>query len=162
MERPRQGFSLLELMITLAVLGILAALAINQGSATLARMRVESGARRVALGLEMGRAAAERGGRPCALQLTEQGWHPPEEGALPACEGVELALGEGGERDGVELEHNLPETVRFSSNGLVLDGGTVRVSSPGTALVRCLVMSLPLGVVRLGRQEEGGCRPDPS
>jgi hypothetical protein len=35
------------------------------------------------------------------------------------------------------------------------DGGTVVISAAGTELRRCLVMSLPLGVVRLGRYEGG-------
>ena len=125
-------------------------------------MRVESVTRRVALGLEMGRAAAEREGRPCALQLSERGWHGPEGGELPACAGVELELGENGGAGGVGVEHNFPDAVRFSSNGLVLDGGTVVVRAAGTDLARCLVMSLPLGVVRLGLHEEGGCRAEPS
>jgi hypothetical protein len=64
-------------------------------------MRVESVTRRVALGLEMGRAAAEREGSPCALQLSERGWHGPEGGELPACAGVELELGENGGAEGV-------------------------------------------------------------
>jgi hypothetical protein len=33
----------------------------------------------------------------------------------------------------------------------VLDGGTVLIAANGVALRRCLVLSLPLGVVRLGR-----------
>jgi hypothetical protein len=62
----------------------------------------------------------------------------------------------------VQLRHNLPGSVRFTSNGLVLDGGTVVVAAEGTALERCVVMSLPLGVVRLGRWQNDECRPDPS
>jgi hypothetical protein len=123
---------------------------------------VESVTRRVSLGLEMGRAAAERRGQPCALQLSERGWHGPAGGSLAPCEGVELPLAEGVEAGAIQLEHNLPAVVRFSSNGLVLDGGTVLVSAAGTDLVRCVVMSLPLGVVRIGRYGEGGCRPDPA
>ena len=58
---------------------------------------------------------------------------------------------------------NLPGALRFSSNGLVLDGGTVVISAAGTELRRCLVMSLPLGVVRLGRYEgEQGDSPSSS
>jgi hypothetical protein len=52
--------------------------------------------------------------------------------------------------------------VRFSSNGLVLDGGTVVVGHPATALFRCVVVSLPLGVTRVGLWEGGACRPDPA
>jgi hypothetical protein len=36
------------------------------------------------------------------------------------------------------------------------------VAAPGTALERCVVMSLPLGVVRMGRWQEEECRADPS
>ena len=159
MAISEQGMTSLELVVTAAVVGILSGLALQQGGETLARMRVESVSRRVALGLEMGRAAAERQGSPCALQLSERGWHAPERGALPACAGVVLELGENGRVEGVGVEHNFPDVIRFSSNGLVLDGGTVVVRAAGTDLARCLVMSLPLGVVRLGLQKEGGCRP---
>ena len=58
-----------------------------------------------------------------------------------------------GEAVGVAIDSNLPAALRFSSNGLVLDGGTVVISATGTELRRCLVVSLPLGVVRLGRYE---------
>jgi hypothetical protein len=60
----------------------------------------------------------------------------------------------------VELSHNLPDPVRFSANGLVLDGGTVWLRSRGTALVRCVVVSLPLGITRVGREGPGGCEPE--
>ena len=39
--------------------------------------------------------------------------------------------------------------------------GTMLLSTEGTDLVRCVVVALPLGVTRLGRQEPGGCLPDP-
>ena len=41
-----------------------------------------------------------------------------------------------------------------------LDGGTVLLSTEGTDLVRSVVVALPLGVNRLGRQWPGGCLPD--
>jgi hypothetical protein len=70
----------------------------------------------------------------------------------------------------VAVVHNLPPALRFSSNGLVLDGGTVVLSTTGTPLRRCLVMALPLGVVRLGRYagdptatpSSAACEVDPS
>jgi hypothetical protein len=53
---------------------------------------------------------------------------------------------------------------------LVLDGGTVVVAAAGSDLQRCLVVSLPLGVVRTGRSKaapgaiprSGDCVVDPS
>ncbi|MFM7733035.1 MAG: prepilin-type cleavage/methylation domain-containing protein [Cyanobium sp.] len=155
---------MLELLLVAAFLALLALVAVRGASRSLAAARLESAVRRLVLGLEQGRTAAERTGRPCALELGEAGWEAPRSSPLPACPGVAAGLGgEGGGAGGeaaVQLEHNLPAAVRFSINGLVLDGGTVLVRTDGAELVRCLVLSLPLGVVRLGRWEAGSCQPD--
>ena len=155
--RPADGgFSLPELLVAIAVLGILAVMSVGAGYRSLALMRVESTSRRLALGLEQARQAAARHGQPCALALGPSGWREPSGGSLPIC-----VISEGAEAEleaGVELRHNLPAALRFSSNGLMLDGGTVLFSAAGIDLRRCLVLSLPLGVVRLGRyvgSEEG-------
>lgn len=143
------GFSLPELLVAIAVLGILAAMSFGAGQRSLALMRVESTSRRLVLGLEQARQAAARHGQPCALALGPLGWREPRGGSLPAC-----GISDGAEAEaeaGVELRHNLPAALRFSSNGLVLDGGTVLIRAEGSDLRRCLVLSLPLGVVRLGR-----------
>ena len=161
--RPREAaFSLPELVIVALLLGAMAVLGLRQGAESLARERVESATRRIALGLERGRLAAVRSGSPCALRLGEAGWLEPADATLPGCPGIDLLSGEGIDPGVVMLEHNLPPLVRFSSNGLVLDGGTVRISARGTELERCLVMALPLGVVRLGRWEQQACQADPS
>jgi hypothetical protein len=151
--RPRAaGSTLSELLITVAVLGLLAGMAIQAGSESLARQQLEVATRRLAQGIERGRAEALQRGEPCGLSLSEQGWQPPEaDSSLSPCRTTVLELGEGVERGEVVLNHNLPEVLRFSSNGLVLDAGTVVMTRAGTPLRRCLVMALPLGIVRLGR-----------
>jgi hypothetical protein len=156
------GLSTLELLLAAALLGLLTLPCLQWASASLALQQVESASRRVLQGLEQGRAAAERSGQPCGLRLQPDGWGPPVGGGLPACSGVELPLHEAGREAAIQLRHNLPEVVRFTSNGLVLDGGTVLVRVEEAELVRCLVLSLPLGVVRLGRWEAGACQPDAS
>jgi prepilin-type N-terminal cleavage/methylation domain-containing protein len=159
--RRADGFSLTEALLAMLILGLLAALAIGAGGRGLALQRLENATRRVLLGLELGRSAAERQGAPCALSLGDKGWGAPAEGGLPACPGAELPLDEGVEPGTVQLSHNLPAAVRFSSNGLVLDGGSVQLRVPGEALVRCVVVSLPLGITRVGRQGAAGCEADP-
>jgi prepilin-type N-terminal cleavage/methylation domain-containing protein len=126
-KAPRQssGFTLVELLVTLAVLMLLVGLAMAHGSAGLARLRVEMASRRVLLGLEEGRSAALRSGQACGLELGDKGWQAPVSNTLAPCPGVNVPLVEGIEPSLVEVEHNLPNTVRFTSNGLVLDGGTV-------------------------------------
>jgi Tfp pilus assembly protein FimT len=162
MRSPSGGHSSPELLVVAALLALLGLPALRVAGGSLAAQRVESASRRVGLGLELGRAAAQRSGRPCALQLDGEGWREAQGAALPGCSGVRLPLGGDGSEAGVQLRHNLPAAVRFTTNGLVLDGGTVVVSAPETALQRCVVVSLPLGVVRMGRWLENECRPDSS
>ena len=124
-----------------------------------ARWRVESTLRRIALGVELGRVIALRRGSACVMALEGGSWKAPGAAGLPAC-GAQLDAEEGLDPAGVRVEHTLPSLVRFSSNGLVLDGGTLVVRSEGTELARCLVISPPLGVVRLGRYEADVCRAE--
>jgi hypothetical protein len=97
-----------------------------------------------------------RQAQACGLALGAAGWEAPQGGALPACQVQEPQLDSG-----VEVSHNLPDPVRFSVNGLVLDGGTVWLRSQGTPLVKCVVVSLPLGITRVGREgPNGDCTPE--
>ena len=151
-----------ELLVALVLLGLLAAMAFGTGGEQLARQRLEAATRRLEQGLQRARAEAQAGGRPCGMSLNGTAWGPPSTGALPPCrpglEGLQepIAVGE------LRLEHNLPAVLRFSANGLVLDGGTVVLSTAGTALRRCLVLALPLGITRLGRDRGQGCEQDPT
>ena len=147
-KRPN-GFSLLECLVVVALLGILATLAIPSSTALQRRLELDSGLRCLRLGLDRGRMAAERDRQPCALQLTATGWQPPLTGDLPACRGGVTALAETGAGE-LELHSNLPDAVRFSTNGLVLDGGLVVLSHPSHGQPLCLVIGLPLGISRSG------------
>jgi prepilin-type N-terminal cleavage/methylation domain-containing protein len=143
------GFTLAELLVAVALLGLLAALSLDGGQRSLARTRVEVATRRLGWGLEQARQQAQTLGQPCALELGPSGWREPSGGSLAGC--AIAPAGGDSEGSGVDVRHNLPAALRVSSNGLVLDGGTVVISASGTDLRRCLVVSLPLGVVRQGR-----------
>ena len=145
----RDGFSLVECLVVVALLGILATLAIPSSSAVQRRLELESGLRRLRVGLDRGRMAAERDRQPCALRLSASGWQPPLTGDLPACRGGVTLLTEIG-ASALELRSNLPDAVRFSTNGLVLDGGLVVLSHPSHGQALCLVIGLPLGISRSG------------
>jgi prepilin-type N-terminal cleavage/methylation domain-containing protein len=156
------GFSLAELLVGVAILGLLALLGWSGGSETLARQQVETATRRLDQGIQRGRAEAQKLGRPCGLSLHPEGWMPPDGGALPPCLKTLESLREPIAAGQVKLSHNFPAVLRFSSNGLVLDGGTAVLQAPGTSLQRCLVMALPLGITRFGRYQAGRCEPDQS
>ena len=155
-NRPH-GFSLVECLVAVALLGILASLAIPSSSAVQRRLELDSGLRRLRVGLDRGRMAAERDRQPCALQLSATGWQPPLTGDLPACRGGATSLYETNVEE-LQLRSNLPDSVRFSANGLVLDGGLVVLSHPSHGQALCLVIGLPLGISRSGvyRGDPGG------
>lgn len=145
------GFSLPELLLCASLLGTLAALAFGTGAELLARQRVEASTRLLLEGIQKGRAEAERRGQPCGLSLGERGWQAPVDGTLPPCRTALADLADLHRDSQVQWASNFPASLRFTANGLVIDGGTAVVWGPGTRLQRCVVMALPLGVVRLGR-----------
>jgi hypothetical protein len=151
-----------EALLALSILAMLAVPLWRGGTEAMALQRLRTASQRVTAGLEEGRAAALREGRPCGLRLGESGWEPPRSSVLPPCRGVSPGIGSGidSTSHAPRLSHNLPDPVRFSANGLVLDGGTVWLRSPHTSLVRCVVVSLPLGVTRVGREGPRGCEPE--
>ena len=142
------GMTLPELLVAVLVLGLMAAVGIGGVGRSLARTRVEAATRQLAVELEQARSSAEAAGSACALALTPQGWAQDPDSPLPPCRVEAEALVQP-----VQLSHNLAGPLRVASNGLVLDGGTVVVAAAGSDLQRCLVVSLPLGVVRTGRSK---------
>ena len=141
------GMTLPELLLAVLVLGLMGVVAAGGCQRSLARMRVEAAARQLAAGLEVARSGAHTTGTACALVLDAAGWVSGEGSAdLPPC-----PMREGPLDPQVQLRHNLPTALRISSNGLLIDGGTLVVGTAGSDLQRCLVVSLPLGVVRIGR-----------
>ena len=53
------------------------------------------------------------------------------------------------------MQTNLPNVIRVSANGLLLDGGTTVISHERVERSLCLVVSLPLGVSRVGIYQAG-------
>lgn len=168
-SQEHQAFTLAELLVTVAILGLLVTLGWGNGGETLARMQVEAATRRLLAGLEQGRQQAEALGAGCALSLTDTGWQPVDDPEADPCLGGEMPLSEGLMAAQLQLDHTFPTPVRFTANGLSIDGGTAVLSHPQTSLVRCVVASPPLGITRVGRYVGAGgaspsataCRPDP-
>ena len=144
-----RGFTLVEALVAVALLGILASLAFASPQKQRQQLELESGLRRLRIGLDRGRMAAERSGAPCGLSLSASGWELPRSGDLPGCGRATTSLAETGSSS-LLLHSNLPGTVRFTANGLVLDGGLVVLAHPQLWQRVCLVIGLPLGISRTG------------
>lgn len=147
-----------ELLTSCAIAGVLASLSISHGGELLVQQRLLAATRQVQQGLERARHQAQRQGHPCALALGESGWQEPEAAELPACTAALGPLLSGFSSGQLQLQHNLHQ-LRFTANGLVLGGGTIWLHLAGTSQVRCVVISLPLGISRHGVQRRGRCFP---
>lgn len=150
--------SLPELLITIVIAGLLASLGTVHGGRSIAQQRLLNASRQLQLGLKRARDQAQASSTPCALELGRQGWQEPSTGALPGCSAAIGPLLSGWSAQQLQLDHNL-RVLRFTSNGLVLGGGTVWLQWQDTDLVRCVVISLPLGISRHGIKQGGSCRP---
>ena len=140
--------TLAEQLIVVGLLGGLGCWGLSCSQEQRHRQRVEAVANEWLAGIQLARAEAERRQTACGLSLAARGWQEPSDGNLPACATALQVFS-----DEVNLVHNFPATLRFSANGLVIDGGVVVLSKAGTGLQRCLVLALPLGLVRLGRYD---------
>lgn len=138
--------TLAEQLVVVGLLGGLGSWGLAIGQEKRQRQKVEAVAGELLAGIQLARAGAERSQLACGLSLDPEGWQEPADGSLPVCAPGLRKFG-----DAVTLAHSFPATLRFSANGLVIDGGVVVLSHSGTELRRCLVMALPLGIVRLGR-----------
>ena len=150
--------SLVELLTAVAIVGVLAGTSINASRSPLAYQRLLAAARQLELGIEQARDQAMDQQAACALALGEAGWVEPDDGSVPACTQATGPLLAGDRGAGLQLKHNI-RSLQFTTNGLVLGGGTVRLAVDGLAQERCVVISLPLGITRQGFWREGQCLP---
>ena len=80
-----RGFSLLELLIAMAILAMMACWSFNSVGHYRQRIQVDAAARRLEIGFERARLAALRKQQPCAMSVSRQGWQPAESSSLATC-----------------------------------------------------------------------------
>ena len=145
--RQPNGFSLVECLVLVALLGILATLAIPSSSAVQRRLELDSGLRRLRVGLDRGRMAASAIASPVLCSSARMVGGLRRRGAAGLPWGA-TALAEAG-ADELELRSNL--RMPFASAPMAWCSMAVVVlfhPSQGEAL--CLVIGLPLGISRTG------------
>ena len=167
--------SLIEQLIVVSLVGMLASIPIVTGRSDRDQLQLNASARRLQVGIDRARSIARREQSACGLSLSAEGFTSSDEGILPgpipACTGIGMSLQEAFEQGPIVLNTNLPPVLRFTANGLLLDAGIAVLSHQRSAKARCLVVSLPLGVSRIGSYQaplpsDGGrllssrCLPD--
>ena len=147
-RQPRpDGFSLVELLCAMAVLALLSSVALVNARPQHQRQQLEAASQRFQLAIDRARLTAKGHQQACGLGLN------PDQASsqgLPACASGGSPLEATDASSGVQVHTNMPSLLRFTANGLLLDGGLVVFSHPDGRLRPCVVMSLPLGVSRGG------------
>lgn len=149
------GFTLLEMLATIIIIGIIAAIAAPNFLGLLNRNRVNEAARQVEGALREAQRQALRRGKPCSIDIDETNKiisNPTTNGCLLTNRNL---------NDLIQLNTNTT-TIAFSGKGNIT--GTTPpilvVSIPnGTSLQRCVVLDSLLGSQRSG--EYSGTIPDP-
>ena len=142
------GFSLVELLITAVLLGLLAGLVLPRGQGWLARQRRDGALQSLFHGLEVSRAGAVGKGKACAMALTPSGWAEPLSSSSPTCSGINDLTANA---PGLRITSNMTGDVEIGPTGLLSGAaGTVVVGHKDLTMERCFVIALPLGTLRTG------------
>jgi len=137
----------MELLCAMAVLALLSSMAFVHAWHQHNRQHLEAASQRFQLAIDRARLTARRDQQACGLGLRHEG--ETNEG-LPRCASGGHPLPAADANSGVQLHTNMPSQLRFTTNGLLLDGGLVVFSHLRTHSRLCVVVSLPLGVTRRG------------
>lgn len=148
------GFTLIELMITLAVVGMLAAVAVPSTKEMIARQRVKSAAGDVANTLMRARSFSVKLQRnvsvtPVSAAAWQSGWSVPNPDGGDFLFDARNAI--------AQVVISGPATVTYQSNGRAVSASEVKfeVSGSGTELKRCVVLEL----TGMPYHKKGACSP---
>jgi prepilin-type N-terminal cleavage/methylation domain-containing protein len=145
-----RGYSLLEMILTVVVVGILAAIAIPSFIGWFDRHRVNEGSAQVKGAIKEAQRQAIRRGRRCKIRIdtTKITVSAPES----SVNYNDCLLNERTLPTGVAIKTNYTTPViTFSPRGNTNSAGTIVVySADGAQTKKCIVISLGLGIMRSG------------
>lgn len=159
-QRSEQGFSLPELMLIVAIAGILAGLAIPNFTRNWQDERLNSASKQTIAWLDDLRRKAIQQSSPCSVEINS---NPPLlTGSCQNAPDQISTLNLGAEIANMDqltftLASNSPSTWIFTPRGTTTTDAELRMTLVGTDLGRCIRLLEPLGLLRSGKLRSGTC-----
>ncbi|MBE9168338.1 GspH/FimT family pseudopilin [Pleurocapsales cyanobacterium LEGE 06147] len=147
-----RGYSLLEMILTVIIVGILAAIAIPSFIGLLNQNRVKEGSARVKGAIREAQRQAIRRGRRCKIRIDTTNRKitvssPDAHGNYSGCLLSERTLPKG---VAIKTNYSTP-VITFSPRGNTNSAGTIVVYNiDGAQAKKCIAISLGLGIIRSG------------
>ena len=153
-RKYNSGFTLIEMMVVVIIVGVIAAIAAPNLLGMLNRSRVDEAMRQIAGGLKEAQKQAEKKGKKCEIEINESDYSkvlsnttdPNKEGCL---------LSNRSTHNSVELKSSRTK-IEFSGRGSIVIDGTnpvpvLVVSMPnGTNSIKCVVVENSFGAITTG------------
>ena len=145
-KKRDRGFTLIELMVTLIIVGVIAAIASPNFVGFLNRIRVDNSLEQLLGAIRETQRLAMRYGSSCKIYID------PDTNILDATDNNCL-LNTRTINENVDIRTNLSGStpnISFSHKGNTTKMGTIVLSSNLTDTQKCFVISLGLGIMRTG------------
>lgn len=140
------GFTLIEMLAVTIIIGIISAIAVPNLLGTIRRNQVNEALEQINGAIKEAQRQAIRQGRLCRINIDIT--NNELTGNPPSC-----LLSDREINDNITIRTNIagtPPNIPFSFKGSTTRSGTIVVSSNLVNLQRCFVISLGLGITRIG------------
>ena len=178
----RSGFTIIELMLVVSVLGILSTIAINSFNRQIKSARLKQAAQEFASFVRMSKSMSLSYASPCVLLVNHEKAqitisNPIEcakKGVLNLSNDLQnlVICGTSNtsnfnllcdqENDGSDIDMNgkpkISTRIEFTSKGTVPQGALVKLYSPDIQEGHCIIVTAPVGLIRNTRMSNNSCK----